>query len=45
MELFMMDGFITALASRPSLTMPISVLRWIWDQEHGKDAPTLDEAT
>jgi uncharacterized protein len=41
MDLSMMDGFITALASGPSLTMPSSMLRWIWDSEHGKDAPTF----
>jgi uncharacterized protein len=39
MDLSMMDGFITALASAPSLTMPSAMLRWIWDSEHGQDAP------
>jgi uncharacterized protein len=44
MDISMMDGFITALASGPSLTMPSSMLGWIWDQEHGKDAPTFANA-
>jgi uncharacterized protein len=44
MDLSMMDGFITALASGPSLTPPSLMLRWIWDSEHGKDAPTFANA-
>jgi uncharacterized protein len=44
MDLSMMDGFITALASGPSLTMPSSMLRWIWDSEHGQDAPMFANA-
>jgi uncharacterized protein len=44
MDLSMMDGFISALASGPNLTMPSSMLRWIWDSEHGKDAPTFANA-
>jgi uncharacterized protein len=44
MDLSMMDGFITALVSGPSLTMPSSVLRWIWDSEHGHDAPMFANA-
>jgi uncharacterized protein len=39
MDISMMDGFITALASASSLTMPSAMLRWIWDSEHGQDAP------
>jgi uncharacterized protein len=44
MDLSMTDGFITALASGPSLTPPSLMLRWIWDSEHGKDAPTFANA-
>src|SRR5580658_2472662 len=44
MDLSMMDGFITALVSGPSLTMPSSVLRWIWDSEHGHAAPMFANA-
>ncbi|MGD0292014.1 MAG: UPF0149 family protein [Candidatus Binataceae bacterium] len=44
MDLSMMDGFITALASGPNLMMPSSMLRWIWDSEHGKDVPTFANA-
>jgi len=40
----MIDGFITALASGQSLTMPSSMLRWIWDSEHGQDAPMFANA-
>src|SRR5271156_1036766 len=41
MDISMMDGFMTALASAPNLTLPSSMLRWIWDSELGKDAPTF----
>jgi uncharacterized protein len=41
MDLSMMDGFMTALASAPNLTLPSSMLRWIWDSVDGKDAPTF----
>jgi uncharacterized protein len=41
MDLSMMDGFMTALASAPNLTLPSSMLRRIWDSELGKDAPTF----
>ena len=41
MDLSMMDGFMTALASAPNLTLPSSMLSWIWDSELGKDAPTF----
>jgi uncharacterized protein len=44
MDLSMMDGFITALVSGPKLTMPGSMLRWIWDSEHGKAAPMFCNA-
>jgi uncharacterized protein len=44
MDLSMMDGFITALASGPNLTMPSSMLRWIWDSEHGEGVPTFANA-
>jgi uncharacterized protein len=44
MDISMMDGFITALASGPSLMMPSLMLRWIWDAEHGQDAPMFASA-
>ncbi len=44
MDLSMMDGFITALVSGPNLMMPSSMLKWIWDSEHGEDAPTFANA-
>ena len=44
MDFSMVDGFITALVSGPSLTMPSSMLKWIWDSEHGQDAPKFASA-
>src|SRR5271156_2184737 len=44
MDISMMDGFITALASGPSLTMPSTMLRWIWDAEDGQDRPMFASA-
>jgi uncharacterized protein len=44
MDLSMMDGFISALASGPNLMMPSSMLKWIWDSERGEDAPTFANA-
>src|SRR5271156_92242 len=41
MDISMMDGFMTALASAPNLTLPSSMLRWIWESELGKDAPAF----
>lgn len=41
MDLSMMDGFITALASAPNLTLPSSMLGWIWDAELGQDVPSF----
>jgi uncharacterized protein len=35
----MMNGFLTALSSGPNLMMPSSMLRWIWDAEHGEASP------
>lgn len=46
MNVSMMDGFMTALASAPNPMMPSLMLRWIWDSEHGKNDPPfarLDE--
>lgn len=41
MDVSMMDGFMTALASGPNLVMPSLMLRWIWDAEHGKEEPVF----
>jgi uncharacterized protein len=40
----MMDGFITGLVSGANLMMPSSMLKWIWDSEHGEDAPAFANA-
>jgi uncharacterized protein len=39
MDVSMMNGFLTALSSGPNLMMPSSMLRWIWDAEHGEASP------
>ena len=44
MDFSMMDGFIAALASAPKLTLPSSMLRWVWDSEQGKEAPAFADA-
>src|SRR6202521_1549195 len=44
MDVSMMDGFITALASGPNLMLPSSMLRWIFDAEHGEESPTFANA-
>ena len=44
MDVSMMDGFLTALASGPNLMMPGTMLGWIWDAEHGQDLPTFASA-
>lgn len=44
MDVSMMDGFLTALASGPNLMMPGTMLGWIWDAEHGHDLPTFASA-
>ena len=44
MDISMMDGFITALASGPNMMMPSSMLHWIWDADHGEESPTFANA-
>ena len=44
MDISMMDGFITALASGPNMMMPSSMLQWIWDADHGEESPTFANA-
>ena len=44
MDISMMDGFITALASGPNMMMPSSMLRWIWDADRGEQSPTFASA-
>jgi uncharacterized protein len=44
MDISMMDGFITALASGPNMMMPSSMLRWIWDADRGERSPTFANA-
>jgi len=44
MDVSMMDGFMTALASSPNLVMPTTMLRWIWDAEQGVDQPAFANA-
>jgi len=44
MDISMMDGFITALASGPNMMMPSSMLPWIWDPDRGEKSPTFATA-
>jgi uncharacterized protein len=44
MDVSMMDGFMSALASGPNLVMPGAMLAWIWDAKHGQDLPTFASA-
>jgi uncharacterized protein len=44
MDISMMDGLITALASGPNMMMPSSTLRWIWDADRGEQSPTSANA-
>ena len=44
MDISMMDGFVTALASGPNMMMPSSMLRWIWDANRGEQSPTFASA-
>ena len=44
MDISMMDGFVTALASGPNMMMPSSMLRWIWDADRGEQSPTFASA-
>ena len=41
MDISMMDGFVTALASGPNMMMPSSMLPWIWDPVRGEKSPTF----
>jgi len=45
MDIAMMDGFMSALASGPTMMMPSSMLRWIWDADGGEQSPTFASAT
>src|SRR3954453_2941748 len=45
MDISMMAGFITALASGPNMMLPSSMLRWIWDADRGEQSPTFANAT
>ena len=44
MDISMMDGFMSALASGPMMMMPSSMLRWIWDADRGEQSPTFASA-
>ena len=44
MDISMMDGFITALASGPNMMMPSAMLRWVWDADNGEKSPTFANA-
>lgn len=37
MDTAMLDGYLTAVASGPTLIMPSEMLRWVWDTEKGEE--------
>lgn len=39
MDTSMLDGYLAAVVSGPSLIMPNEMLRWIWDTEGGQESP------
>jgi len=39
METSMLDGYLAAVSSGPSLVMPDQMLRWVWDTESGEESP------
>ena len=41
MDISTLDGFLTAIVCGPKTIMPSEWLRWVWDMESGKDAPTF----
>ena len=45
MDISMMDGFMSALTSGPTMMMPSSTLRWIWDADRGEQSPTFASVT
>jgi len=47
MDISTLDGFFASIVLHPQLFMPSDYLRWIWDEDEGKDEPdfsSLDEA-
>jgi uncharacterized protein len=44
MDVSMLDGFITAIASGPNLMMPSELLRWVWDPEARQASPAFTDA-
>ena len=39
MDIATLDGFLTAIVCGPKMIMPSEWMRWVWDMEHGEDAP------
>lgn len=39
MDIATLDGFLTAIVCGPRVIMPSEWMRWVWDMEHGEDAP------
>jgi uncharacterized protein len=39
MDFYTLDGFICAVLSGPNAILPSEWLRWVWDEEHGQQAP------
>ena len=43
MDVSTLDGFLTAIVCGPKTIMPSEWLPWVWDMEHGKDAPQFKD--
>ena len=41
MDTAMLDGYLAAVVSGPSMVMPSEWLRWVWDTENGTDSPVF----
>jgi uncharacterized protein len=43
MDISTLDGFLTAIVCGPRTVMPSEWMRWVWDMEHGEDAPQFQD--
>ena len=41
MDSVMLDGYLAAVVSGPTMVMPSEWLRWVWDTENGTESPTF----
>ncbi len=41
MDTVMLDGYLAAVVSGPTMVMPSEWLRWVWDTDNGTESPTF----